>query len=232
MHGKTASRNDSLERMQSLLQRWQRSLDLHLKYLPLDDAHYWHVQPWPRHERPAAWIVRLAHERVGLLRQLLEQHSARGDGSFAAGLEHMAFLANLVGLQPGERHIPLADPDNEHREALETPAAAPAPRKPAREMPRPRSTRSARDGSDRSAASGRHSTANTTVNALALIEPRERVVIDDAVRLLQWGRQWHELGELISRMAERPGITEVRRTLRAHRARIEAAARAAPPAAR
>jgi hypothetical protein len=52
-------------------------------------------------------------------------------------------------------------------------------------------------------------------------------VIEDAIRLLQWGRKWHELGELISRLAERPPVGEARRILRTHRAQIEAAAQSA-----
>jgi hypothetical protein len=47
------------------------------------------------------------------------------------------------------------------------------------------------------------------------------VVVADAVRLLKWGREWHELTELIARMAERPSAPEVRRILRSHKASIE-----------
>jgi hypothetical protein len=47
------------------------------------------------------------------------------------------------------------------------------------------------------------------------------VVIADAVRLLKWGRQWHEIAELIARMAERPSIAEVRKILRSHKPSIE-----------
>jgi hypothetical protein len=47
------------------------------------------------------------------------------------------------------------------------------------------------------------------------------LVIADAVRLLNWGRRWHELAELIARMADRPKLPEVRRILRSHRAAIE-----------
>jgi hypothetical protein len=49
-------------------------------------------------------------------------------------------------------------------------------------------------------------------------------VVADAVRLIVWGRQWHELVELIGRFAERPSATEVRRILRENRAAIEKAA--------
>jgi len=191
--------------VRELLQRWQQSLDLHLNYLSLDDAHYWHVQPWPKHERPAAWIVNLARDKVTKLSRLLEAYANRGDHQFALGLEEMLFLANLMGLQPADRHIPLADKHNERREAL----------------PRTRTTRGTRgSANDKTSAVTR-----PTESALAPpTGPSERLVIEDAVRLLQWGRQWHELGELIARIAERPGLTEVRRTLRAHRAQIQRAA--------
>ncbi len=46
-------------------------------------------------------------------------------------------------------------------------------------------------------------------------------IIDDALRLLGWGRQWHELPELISRMADRPPLSEVRRILREQKDTIE-----------
>jgi hypothetical protein len=51
---------------------------------------------------------------------------------------------------------------------------------------------------------------------------RELKVVADAVRLLGWGRKWHELPELISRMADRPPVTEVRRILREQKDAIEA----------
>jgi hypothetical protein len=108
----------SSERMRTLLARWQQSLELHTRYLQLDDAHYRHVQPWPAHERPAAWIVQLARQKVAELARALAEHSTRGDSEFAAGLEQMVFLANLVGLQPAGRHIPFADPQNEQREIM------------------------------------------------------------------------------------------------------------------
>jgi len=48
------------------------------------------------------------------------------------------------------------------------------------------------------------------------------IVVADAVRLLRWGREWHELADLIARMAERPAPSEVRKILRQHKASIEA----------
>jgi hypothetical protein len=46
-------------------------------------------------------------------------------------------------------------------------------------------------------------------------------IIADAIRLLKWGKSWHELPELIERIAERPGAGEIRKVLRANRADIE-----------
>jgi len=55
----------------------------------------------------------------------------------------------------------------------------------------------------------------------------QKVVVDDAVRLMTWGRPWHELAEAIARIADRPKVAEVRRILRSHRAAIEARASSA-----
>lgn len=49
-------------------------------------------------------------------------------------------------------------------------------------------------------------------------------IIADAVRLLKWGKPWHELAELIARIAERPAAVEIRKVLRNHKAEIEKAA--------
>jgi hypothetical protein len=61
---------------------------------------------------------------------------------------------------------------------------------------------------------GRHDAATATV-------------IADAVRLLNWGRAWPQLANLIARLADRPAEPEVWKILRAHRAEIEA--QASPP---
>ena len=55
-----------------------------------------------------------------------------------------------------------------------------------------------------------------------LIRKGHRLVIADAVRLLGWGRQWHEIAEMITRLAERPAPSEVRRILRTYRDHIDA----------
>jgi len=46
-------------------------------------------------------------------------------------------------------------------------------------------------------------------------------VIGDAARLVQWGRKWYELAELIARMADRPPLPEVRRILKENKTAIE-----------
>ena len=47
-------------------------------------------------------------------------------------------------------------------------------------------------------------------------------VVADAARLVQWGRRWYELAELIARMAGRPTLPEVRRILKDNRSEIDA----------
>jgi hypothetical protein len=51
-------------------------------------------------------------------------------------------------------------------------------------------------------------------------------VIADAARLVQWGRKWYELPELIARMADRPSLPEVRRILKENKSDIDEKARA------
>jgi len=180
------------------------------------------VQPWPPHERPAAWIVQLARQKVAELARALAEHNTRGDLQFAVGLEQMVFLANLVGLQPTGRHLPLADPQNEQPEIM--PAADSA----TREMPRPRSARtSSSQRSQRVARTPRATpqrAAPAPAPAPAPLSAAATEVVEDGIRLMQWGRKWHELGELISRLPARPSVGETRRILRTNRVRIEAAA--------
>jgi hypothetical protein len=49
-------------------------------------------------------------------------------------------------------------------------------------------------------------------------------VVADAVRMLNWGREWPQLAGLITRLAGRPTEVEVWEILRRHRATIEARA--------
>jgi hypothetical protein len=57
-----------------------------------------------------------------------------------------------------------------------------------------------------------------------LAAAREQVIAD-AARLVQWGRKWFELPELIARMADRPSLPEVRRILKENKSAIDEKAR-------
>lgn len=268
--------------LETLLERWQTSLDLHARYAALDEARYWHVQPWPRHERPQRWIIQLARKRILALKRIVAQRQAEGDRAFIEGIEIMSFLATLVGLTSVERFIPLATHETERRdvltarpEQLAAKAAAETSRSRTPPAPRDSTSRTSENRKIVEAASrtGEHRrTAETTrqmpalpnsrvyrmlaaqragvpldkpappppapvrkrdPNRPATVKPKkapstvtqtEHVVIADAVRLLGWGRQWHELAEMISRLAERPAPSEIRRILRTYRDQIDAVA--------
>lgn len=240
-------------KIEALLQRWQTSLDLHARYAALDDARYWHVQPWPKHERPQRWIIQLARKRILALTRIVTQRKNEGDAAFIEGIETMAFLATLVGLTSVERYIPLATHETERGEVLEaSPDESEAPAEPARPRPTP-VTETART---RTAEHRRTAETTRQMPALAKSPPRaappapaparreprreaqrpatvkpkksagitqaEHVVIADAVRLLEWGKQWHEIADMIARLAERPAPSEIRRVLRTYREHIDA----------
>jgi hypothetical protein len=46
-------------------------------------------------------------------------------------------------------------------------------------------------------------------------------IVADAVRLMKWGKKWHELPELIARLADRPQAGVIRRVLRTEKTKIE-----------
>jgi hypothetical protein len=58
-------------------------------------------------------------------------------------------------------------------------------------------------------------------NAFAPSDEVREQVIADAARLVQWGRKWYELAELISSMADRPHLTDVRRILKDNKSLID-----------
>jgi len=252
----------------ALLDRWQISLDLHARYAALDDARYWHVQPWPKHERPQRWIIQLARKRILALKRLVEQRQAEGDRACVEGIEIMGFLATLVGMSGMERFIPLATHESERREVLSARPEQLAAQAGA-DTTRARSSENRRAAEVAPRASEQRRAAETTrqmpvlpnskadkllaaqraaspVRAVApaatrrdtrrdparpaTVKPRksstitqaEHVVIADAVRLLGWGRQWHEVAEMITRLAERPAPSEIRRILRTYREHIDA----------
>lgn len=198
------------ERMLQLLQKWQKSLELHARYAALPDDQYWLVQPWPTHQRPTRWVVDLARQRLADLQQIVQQRLTAGDPSLSEALELMTFLTNLVGSQHVERFVPLAEPEHERR--LESPPAKATGTtststvlRPGGPPARPAAARG------RGASKAAKSTNDSTITA----------VVKDAQRLLSWGRDWHELPEAIARIAGRPDAAQVRQILRARRAAIE-----------
>jgi hypothetical protein len=235
------------QRLLELLGRWLESLELHSKYSSLDDDSYWKVQPWSEHQRPTRWIVDLAKQKTVALRAQVEQRAKAGDTQFSDALELMAFLANLVGAEHIERFIPVAEARNE-RDLSSKPADRSADStiqqtgtaSVTREMPKFLGTKRAPPpaGTAQVARNERKPAAvvKPAPRAPAKVPPRkpaaqaERAgpsdaardqVVADAARLVQWGRKWFELPELIARMADRPSLPDVRRILKENKVAIE-----------
>jgi hypothetical protein len=216
--------------------------------LSLDDDSYWKVQPWSEHQRPTRWIIDLARQKTLALRAHVEQRAKTGDTQFSDALELMAFLANLVGAEHIERYIPVADASNERDlssrtaelSAANTSQQSTASITATREMPKFLSTKRVPPptGTAQVARNERKSAAAVKPAVKAPVKPPPRKpaphperagpseaakeqVIADAARLVQWGRKWFELPELIARMADRPSLHDVRRILKEHKAAIE-----------
>ena len=236
-------------RISELIDKWLASIDLHLKYVELSDAAYARAQAWPKHDRPTRWVLEVARQKILELKAQCETRQAMGDSKFSESLELMSFLANLVGIQHIQRFVPLADPSRTEPvssttatvEVVQPPRAAPAPApKPrasgddtTREMPRIKATIPVKATAP--AAPARPAPAPAPVakpaarppapaaakNAAAPSGDVRDKIIADAIRLLKWGKSWHELTELIERIAERPPAAEIRKVLRAHRSEIE-----------
>lgn len=63
--------------------------------------------------------------------------------------------------------------------------------------------------------------ARTRKAASTADQTQATAIIKDAVRLLSWGKEWHELPEAIARIAGRPDRTGVQKVLKARREEIE-----------
>jgi hypothetical protein len=196
------------DRVLQLLQKWQKSLDLHARYADLPEDQYWLVQPWPNHQRPTKWVVDLARQRLADLQSIVKTRLASGDPSLSEALELMSFLTNLVGSQHVERFVPIAEPERERQlEKAKPPRPAGATGTATVVKPAPPS-KPAKAGAKAKAATKAPKPVNdTTVTA----------VVKDAARLLSWGRDWHELPEAIARIAGRPNAAQVRQILRTSR---------------
>jgi hypothetical protein len=247
------------QRLLELLDKWLKSLELHIRYSSLDRESYWRVQPWPEHQRPSRWIVDLAVQKAVALKSQVQERIKAGDTRFSDALELMTFLANLIGSEHIERFIPLADPQNERDLRNQPPPSeAPAPDTGTgtREMPRFASAEKPEPQATSTSASAtrempefagkRRAPPPVSTQQVARTERRpgnskpaprtapkqpakiaatdnaaRDMVIADAARLVQWGRKWYELAELIARMADRPPLPEVRRILKDNKTVIE-----------
>jgi hypothetical protein len=203
------------DRVLQLLQKWQKSLDLHARYADLPEDQYWLVQPWPNHQRPTKWVVDLARQRLADLQNIVKTRLAAADPSLSEALELMSFLTNRVGSQHVERFVPIAEPERE-RQLDKARGAAPA-----------RAT-----GSTSTATVVKPAPPAKPVRAGAKAKPAAKppkpindttvtAVVKDAARLLSWGRDWHELPEAIARIAGRPGVAQVRQILQGSKDAIE-----------
>jgi hypothetical protein len=247
------------QRLLELLDKWLKSLELHIRYSSLDRESYWRVQPWPEHQRPSRWIIDLAIQKAVALKSQVQERVKAGDTRFSDALELMTFLANLIGSEHIERFIPLADPENE-RNLKGEPAVSGSPATPStadtgtgtREMPKlaPKPEAEATSASatrempefagkrrapppvstqqvartERRTAAGKpapRTVSKQPAKIAASDEAARDMVIADAARLVQWGRKWYELAELIARMADRPPLPEVRRILKDNKTAIE-----------
>ena len=227
------------QRLLDLLEKWLQSLELHLKYSSLDDDGYLRIQPWPEHQRPSRWILDLARQKALALKSQVEERVASGDVKFSDSLELMGFLSNLVGAEHIERFIPLAHAESERSLGLASPDdaaqdTANAAATGTREMPKfvgsvertrePPTTagvvRVERSGAGNPPPAPAMAPTGGDARKLSA-EAMHEQVIADAARLVQWGRKWYELAEIISGMADRPSLIDVRRILKDNKTVID-----------
>jgi hypothetical protein len=237
------------KRVDDLLQRWLASVELHLRYLKLDDAAYARAEDWPKHQRPNALVLTLARTRLLELKAHVDERKALGDTRFGDALELMSFLTGLLGSEHIERFIPLATgraPDSGVSATVEQPRIR-APAKPSASQ-RGSHAQASQAGAKSGGGAARAQTgshrrpARTATGAVTpspspapartqpAVAPRisdavVAQVVADAIRLLEWGREWPAVAGLIARMADRPGEADVWKILRAHRAQILSRAR-------
>jgi hypothetical protein len=152
-------------------------VDLHTRYLQLDDAAYARVEAWPQHQRPNAFVVKLARTRLLELKQHLTERRDAGDAKFTEALELMSFLTSLLGSEHIERFIPLATgkpPDTSISATIEQPrlrgaAERPVSRRAARAVSEP--------AASRPSTSSKHGPARATAPPQAAKETVSRQLV-------------------------------------------------------
>ncbi|HEV8333239.1 MAG TPA: hypothetical protein VGQ22_17570 [Steroidobacteraceae bacterium] len=124
---------------------------------------------------------------------------------------------------PAQKPRPSGDDTTREMPRIKATAPAPARAAPPQPAPAPAKRTDGAKAPARAApaAPARPAAAAKSVGASADLRGK---IIADAIRLLKWGKSWHELAELIERIAERPSAAEIRKVLRANRAEIEKAA--------
>jgi hypothetical protein len=240
-------------RVEELLDRWLASVELHVRYLKLDDAAYSRAEAWPRHQRPNALVVNLARTRLLELKAHLGKRRDEGDAKFAESLELMSFLTSLLGSEHIERFIPLATgkpPDPGISGTVEQPIIRAAARAASNQRTAGAAQGHVTAKGPTAGAPGKSSTGTHKRPArpraappaapapplVARPQPAKATppppmdamaqqVVADAIRMLEWGREWPAVAGLIARMADRPSEAEIWKILRAHRADIMAKAR-------
>jgi hypothetical protein len=106
----------------------------------------------------------------------------------------------------------------------------PEPEPPAKSAPKPKAAPAVKAtgkpaGKPKAADAGPSSAGSSGAAAVydhnGPTEAAREQVIADAARLVQWGRKWYELAELISSMSDRPHVTDVRRILKDNKELID-----------
>jgi len=213
------------KRVAELLDRWLASVELHAQYVELDAAAYARAQDWPQHQRPTRWLVDLARTRLLELKAKADEYRQRGDDSFPEALELMSFLTTLLGSEHIDRFIPLAtgkpaDPGvsgtvERPRLRANGDKSATGSRKTASKQSRSQAPARAAQVAVKAPVAAKSPAAASRAQSQT-----ERMVIADAVRFLEWGREWPALASQIARLADRPPEAEVRAMLRTHREEI------------
>jgi hypothetical protein len=121
----------------------------------------------------------------------------------------------------GTQHVARTERKATEVKAAPKPAAKPAPKPTLQSRSVPARPAVAPADAHGAAASSKPASRQPAADGATASEAGREQVIADAVRLVQWGRKWYELAELISGMAGRPSLTEVRRILKDHKMAIE-----------
>ena len=239
------------QRLLELLEKWLKSLELHIRYSSLDDDSYSKSSPgrnisvradgssiWPckkplalrvparrAHQNGRCEIFRLAgiddlsreFDRLGAHRALHSPGRPRDRARAAVRTTDRRRAAPTPARhprdadcqRPGPAKCPSSSPSASARagagpepRSRRAYASAKAPATPKRRAAKPRAKppgRLAAAGEGCGSASRRPKRPARRATRGA----REQVIAD-AARLVQWGRKWYELAELIARMADRP----------------------------